>query len=75
MDALPHLPLTEIDNEREPEIAEAQVGESLRFEQAIVSNGRLALHDDTIVDQQVQAKVGRQLLCAGARVERPRAAR
>jgi hypothetical protein len=51
MDALPHLPFTEIDDEREPEIAAAQAGESLRFEQAIVSNGRLALHGDTIVDQ------------------------
>ena len=35
MDALPHQSLAEIDDEREPEIAEPQVGESLRFEQAI----------------------------------------
>jgi hypothetical protein len=50
MNALSHLSLAEIDDEREPEIAEAQVGESLRFEQAVVGNGRLALHDNTIVD-------------------------
>ena len=61
MGALPHLPLAEMNDEREPETAEAQVGESLRFERAVVGDGRLALHDDTIVDQQVQAKVGGQL--------------
>src|SRR5512133_2711916 len=60
MDALPHLPFTEVYHEREPEAAQTQVSESLGFEQSIVRSRRLALHDNEIVDQQIEAKVGGQ---------------
>ena len=62
MDALPYLPFAEVDHEREPEVAQTKVGESLGLEQAIVGGRRLALHDDKVVDQQVEAKVGGQPL-------------
>src|SRR4051812_43056277 len=60
MDALPYLPFTEVDHEREPEVAQTQVGESLGLEQAIVGGRRLALHDHEAAYQQVKTKVGCQ---------------
>ncbi len=57
MDALPYLPFAGVDHEREPEVAQTKVGQSLSLEQAIAGGRRLALHDDKVVDQQVEAKV------------------
>jgi hypothetical protein len=56
VDALPHQALAEVDHEAQPEIAEPQVGEDLRLEQAIVGDRRLAFDDDTLVDEQVETK-------------------
>jgi hypothetical protein len=54
MDALPDQAFAEVDDEAQPEIAEPQVREDLRLEQAIVRDRRLALDDDTLVDEQVE---------------------
>jgi len=62
MDAVFYQALVEIYDESEVEMEQAQVGESLRFEHGIVGDARLALDDDTLVDQQIEAKIGGQPL-------------
>ena len=62
MDTLPHSHLAKVDNDRELEIREPQVGEGLRFEYSVVRDRGLALDDDSLAYEQIEAQVRRKTL-------------
>lgn len=56
MDPLLHILLSEVDDIAQPQLQQAQVGESLRLEYRVVGGCCFDLDNDTIFNQQIQSE-------------------